>query len=176
MTVFSLGARLHLDVSSSLALSLPQSFVVAKRRQKPAPSSEGAEAAPPHTTDFPQRKKCSNRFSVNAVTGRGYNPSVFSACETSRKASSPCTGEPRRLRRRALNLQKCEPQLSPLLAGCSHPSRCSAKAPHSATFPKGKAMRSVCLAPHGGAEVRALYTAPFAKAGNKKPGGAGLLL
>ena len=52
MTVFSLGARLHLDVSSSLALSLPQSFVVAKRRQKPAPSSKGAEAAPPQTTEF----------------------------------------------------------------------------------------------------------------------------
>ena len=95
MTAFSLGARLPLGANSALALSLPQSFVAAKRRQKPAPSSEGAEAAPPHTTDFPQRKKCSNRFSVNAVTGRRYNPSVFSACETSRKSSSPYTGEPR---------------------------------------------------------------------------------
>ena len=46
MTAFSLGARLHLGVNSTLALSLPQSFVAAKRRQKPAPSSEGAEAAP----------------------------------------------------------------------------------------------------------------------------------
>ena len=122
----------------------------------------------------PLTNKGSQENGINAITGRGYNPSVFSACETSRKASSPCTGEPRRLRRRALNLQKCEPQLSPLLAGCSHPSRCSAKAPHSATFPKGKAIRFVCLVVHGGAEVRALYTAPFAKAGNKKPGGAGL--
>ena len=91
MTAFSLGARLHLDVSSNRALSLPQSFVAAKRRQKPAPSSEGAEAAPPHTTDFPQRKKCSNRFSVNAIPCRRYNPSVFSACFTRRKASSPST-------------------------------------------------------------------------------------
>ena len=46
MTAFSLGSRLHLGANSTLALSLPQSFVAAKRRQKPAPSSEGAEAAP----------------------------------------------------------------------------------------------------------------------------------
>ena len=81
----------------------------------------------------------------------------------------------RRLRRKPQNFQKCVPQLSPLLAGCPHPALCGA-APHSATFPKGKAMRSVCLVVLGGAEVRALYTAPFAKARNKKPGGAGLLL
>ena len=52
MTVFSLGARLHLGANSDRALSLPQSFVVAKRRQKPAPSSEGAEAAPPQAAEF----------------------------------------------------------------------------------------------------------------------------
>ena len=46
MTDFSLGARLHLGANSNRAFSLPQSFVAAKRRQKPAPSSEGAEAAP----------------------------------------------------------------------------------------------------------------------------------
>ena len=45
MTAFSLGACLHFGANSDLALSLPQSFVAAKRRQKPAPSSEGAEAA-----------------------------------------------------------------------------------------------------------------------------------
>ena len=84
-------------------------------------------------------------------------------------------GAARRLRRKPQNFQKCVPQLSPLLAGCPHPALCGA-APHSATFPKGKAMRSICLVVHGGAEIRALYTAPFAKAGNKKPGGAGLLL
>ena len=87
MTAFSFGARLHLGANSDLALSLPQSFVAAKRRQKPAPSSEGAEAAPPHSTE----------------------------------------------------LQRCKPRLSPPLAGCPHPSRCSAKAQHRATFPKGKA-------------------------------------
>ena len=87
MTAFSFGARLHLGANSDLALSLPQSFVAAKRRQKPAPSSEGAEAAPPHSTE----------------------------------------------------LQRCKPRLSPPLAGCPHPSRCSAKAQHRATFPKEKA-------------------------------------
>ena len=70
---------------------------------------------------------------------------------------------------------KVRAAVKPAGAGCPHPSRRGA-APHRATFPKGKAMCSVCLAPHGGAEVRTLYTAPFAKAGNKKPGGAGLLL
>ena len=36
-----------------------------------------ATRSPPQSTDFPQRKKCSSRFSVNAVIGRGYSPSVF---------------------------------------------------------------------------------------------------
>ena len=45
MTAFSLSARLPLGANSALALSLPQSFVAAKRQQNPAPSSEGAEAA-----------------------------------------------------------------------------------------------------------------------------------
>ena len=73
MTAFSLGARLFLGANSRLAFSLPQSFVAAKRRQNPAPSSEGAEAAPPQGTDLALLSK----FSVNAITGRGYNPSVF---------------------------------------------------------------------------------------------------
>ena len=46
------------------------------------------------------------KMRVNAFTGRRYNPSVFSACKTSRKASSPYTGEPRRLRRRARRLSQ----------------------------------------------------------------------
>ena len=42
---------------------------------------------------------------VNAIACHGYNPSVFSACKTSRKASSPCTGEPRTaLRQRSSRL------------------------------------------------------------------------
>ena len=75
MTAFSLGARLPLGANSALALSLPQSFVAAKRRQKPAPSSEGAEAAPPQGTDLALLSK----LGINAITCRGYNPSVFSA-------------------------------------------------------------------------------------------------
>ena len=51
MTAFSLGARLSLGANSNLALSLPQSFVAAKRRQKPAHYSEGAKAAPPQSTE-----------------------------------------------------------------------------------------------------------------------------
>ena len=49
--------------------------------------------------------------------------------------------EARRLPPQATELQECEPQLSPQGAGCPHPSRCSAKAPRRATFPKGKAKR-----------------------------------
>ena len=42
-----------------------------------------------------QRKIVGHKSRVNAITGRGYNPSVFSACKISRKASSPCTGKPK---------------------------------------------------------------------------------
>ena len=51
----------------------------------------------------------------------------------------PPQREARRLPPQATELQRCEPQLSPPTAGCPHPSRCSAKAQHRATFPKGKA-------------------------------------
>ena len=90
MSAFSLGARLHLGANSDLALSLPQSSPQ-KLKGLTAPSSEGAEAAPPQSTDLALLSK----FGVNAVTGRRYNPSVFSACKPSRKSSSPYTGEPR---------------------------------------------------------------------------------
>ena len=53
----------------------------------------------------------------------------------------PPQREPRRLPPHATELQKCEPRLSPPTAGCPHPSRCSAKAQHRATFPKGKVRR-----------------------------------
>ena len=43
----------------------------------------------------PLTSKGSQENGVNAFPCRRYNPSVFSACETSRKASSPYTGEPR---------------------------------------------------------------------------------
>ena len=51
----------------------------------------------------------------------------------------------RRLPPHATELQRCEPRLSPPTAGCPHPSRCSAKAQHRATFPKGEPRR---LPPH----------------------------
>ena len=54
----------------------------------------------------PLMNKGSQENGVNAMPCRGYNPSVFSACKTSRKASSPCTGEPRF----ALNLPCGEPR------------------------------------------------------------------
>ena len=44
----------------------------------------------------------------------------------------------------ALSLPRRVPRLSPLSAGCPHPSRCGA-APHRATFPKGKALRPLPL-------------------------------
>ena len=70
MTAFSLGARLHLDVSSNRALSLPQSFVAAKRRQKPAPSSEGAEAAPPQTAEIISASTGEPRFALRHLCGK----------------------------------------------------------------------------------------------------------
>ncbi len=45
---------------------------------------------------------------------------------------------PTEARRKNLCTER-EPQLSPPRAGCPHPSRCSAKAQHRATFPLGKA-------------------------------------
>ena len=42
-----------------------------------------------------QRKIVGHKSRVNAIPCRRYNPSVFSACKTSRKSSSPYTGEPR---------------------------------------------------------------------------------
>ena len=94
MTAFSLRARLHLGANSDLAFSLPQSYCLNPLCSPTAPSSEGAEAAPPQSTDFPRRKKCSNRFSVNAIIGRRYNPSVKPS-KAKRLDSSPYTGEPR---------------------------------------------------------------------------------
>ena len=46
---------------------------------------------------------------------------------------------PTKARRKNLRTER-ETQLSPPRAGCPHPSQCSAKAQHRATFPKGKAM------------------------------------
>ena len=102
----------------------------------------------------PLMNKGSRENGVNATTCRRYNPSVFSACKTSRKASSPYTGEPRFALRLARGAQGAAAAtaasrrianacaaVKPAEAGCPHPSRCGA-APHRATFPKGKASLS----------------------------------
>ena len=85
MTDFSLGARLHLGANSNRAFSLPQSFVAAKRRQKPAPSSEGAEAATAaeHRFSFVVKVR-SKRYTVSRI-----QPLSLFGLLTSRKASSP---------------------------------------------------------------------------------------
>ena len=59
-----------------------------------------------------------------------------------RKSSSLLRGSRGGYRRKGTELAQCMPQqLRPPEAGGPHPSRCSAKAQHRATFPKGKAKR-----------------------------------
>ena len=59
-----------------------------------------------------------------------------------RKCSSILRGSRGGYRRKGTELAQCMPQqLRPPEAGGPHPSRCSAKAQHRATFPKGKAKR-----------------------------------
>ena len=57
---------------------------------------------------------------------------------------------------------KVQAAVKPAGAGCPHPSRRGA-APHRATFPKGKAKRSVSFGEHKGAEKRA--PSPSVRAG-----------
>ena len=66
MTVFSLGARLHLGANSDFAFSLPQSYRLNPERSPTAPSSEGAEGAPAPCTELMPR----NSFIVR----RSYSP------------------------------------------------------------------------------------------------------
>ena len=55
-----------------------QSFVAAKRRQMPAPlTSKGSQVG----ATAPPRREPKIHLGVNALTYRGYNPSVFSACK-----------------------------------------------------------------------------------------------
>ena len=78
MIPVSLSVHLHLSVSSSLAFSLPQSYCLNPLCSPTAPSSEGAEAAPPQGMDLALLSK----FGVNAIPCRRYNPSVKpTACQ-----------------------------------------------------------------------------------------------
>ena len=54
------------------------------------------------------------------------------------KLNAPAA-EPRRLPPQGTEFPKVQAAIKPAGAGCPHPSRCSAKAQHRATFPKGKA-------------------------------------
>ena len=81
------SARLHLGANSSLALSLPQSRCFNPFSPRQLPPQREPRRLPPQATDLALLSK----FGVNAIIGRRYNPSVFSACKTSRKSSSPYT-------------------------------------------------------------------------------------
>ena len=118
MTAFSLSARLNLGANSDLALSLPQSFVAAKRRQKPAPSSEGAEAAAAASHRFSFTVKVrSKRYTLSQIQPlsrlRRQLP-LHRGAESALHLHQCGTREPRRLPPQATELQGCEPWLSPL--------------------------------------------------------------
>ena len=108
MTAFSLSARLHLCANSDLALSLPQS-------------------------------RCFNLFSPRQLCPLAVLRSCFgyllshlrtaaaclSRCIRHRRRSKakPLRGSRGGYRRKPQNCKRRVPQLSPLLAGCPHPSR-----------------------------------------------------
>ena len=73
---------------------------------------------------------------------RRYNPSVFLP-ERAKKQLPLHRGA-----KNALSLPRRVPRLSPPLAGCPHPSRCSAKAQRRATFPQGEGFAPVTSVPH----------------------------
>ena len=87
----------------------------------------------------PHRFSFAVKFGVNAFPCRRYNPSVFSACETSRKSSSPCTGEPRRLPPQSHGIAKEQSAVKPAVGGLPSSVTVQRSAQHRATFPKGKA-------------------------------------
>ena len=73
----------------------------------------------------------SHILGVSLLPSRRFNPLYAvppPSSEGGEGAPAPCK-----------DLQLYKPRLSPPLAGCPHPSRCSAKAQRRATFPKGKA-------------------------------------
>ena len=124
MTAFSLFARLHLGANSRLALSLPQSRLCILWARQLCPLAV--------------LRSCF-----------GYS---LSHLRTAAACLSRCIRHRRRSKAKPLRgsrggsaasrrIARVRVQLSPPKAGCPHPSRCGAKAPHRATFPKGKARR-----------------------------------
>ena len=97
---------------------------------------------------LPRVPQISAALGVNAIACHGYNPSVFSACKTSRKASSPCTGEPRthsvypqqggrgssQSRRLILNRRDSSPCKQGELSACRRFHRGGSRGKHAACF------------------------------------------
>ena len=91
----------------------------------------GAPALPPRRSPLVLRL-----FALALADGSGLPPRCIR--HRRRSKAKPLRGSRGGFCRRAQDLQKREPQLSPPLAGCPHPSR-RGVTPHRATFPKGKA-------------------------------------
>ena len=72
MTDFPLGACLHRNVNSDLALSLPQSRCFNPFSPRQLPPQREPRRLPPQSTDL----ALLSMFGVNAMPCRGYNPSV----------------------------------------------------------------------------------------------------
>ena len=96
-------------LSHILGVSLPPSACSNPLCRHPPPSSEGGEGTPVPCTELDLLSK----LGVNAVTGRGYNPSVFCCCKAATKSSSLVRGSRGGYRRRPQMLPKCKPQVSP---------------------------------------------------------------
>ena len=121
MTAFSLSARLRLGANSDLALSLPQSRLLSFGRASFAPSPFSARASAIRSRTCGRQRLA---FLAVSATGGARKPNPSEGAEAAPPQSTKS--------------QKCEPPLSPPLAGCSHPSR-RGVTPHRDTFPKGKA-------------------------------------
>ena len=107
MTPVSISARLHFSVSSSRALSLPQSSPLnPERLDSFAPSPLAARASAIRSRTCGRQRLA---FLAASATGGARKPNPSEGAE----AAPP----------QATELQRRVPQLSPLLAGCPHPSR-----------------------------------------------------
>ena len=124
MTAFSFSARLHLGANSDLALSLPQSRCFNPFSPRQLPPQREPRRLPPQGTDLALLSK----LGANAITGRGYNPSV-KPLKAKRLDSSPYTGEPRFALSLPCRAQREARVLRSVLNACS-------KAPRRAQAPQ----------------------------------------